>query len=106
MNERPIHRKATDDYRWDGVDLLPYKEDGRALFATVGGLVAALAVSGVIEGFVTRQEWPDVIRIGIGTVALAAFLWVQWGLGRRAALAGETGDLDPISRGARVVVAD
>ena len=41
-----------------------------------------------------------------GTVALAWFLWVQWGLGRRAALAGETGDLDPISRGARVVVAD
>ncbi|RZT58076.1 putative membrane protein SpoIIM required for sporulation [Microcella alkaliphila] len=81
-------------------------EDGRALFATVGGLVVALLVSGVIEGVVTRQEWPDVIRIGIGTVALAWFLWVQWGLGRRAALAGETGDLDPISRGARVVVAD
>ena len=35
MNERPIHRKATDDYRWDGVDLLPYKEDGRALFKTI-----------------------------------------------------------------------
>lgn len=81
-------------------------EDGRALFATVGGLVVALLVSGVIEGVVTRQEWPDVIRIGIGTVALAWFLWVQWGLGRRAALAGETGDLDPMSRGARVVVAD
>jgi uncharacterized membrane protein SpoIIM required for sporulation len=81
-------------------------EDGRALFATIGGLVVALLMSGVIEGVVTRQEWPDVIRIGIGTVALVWFLWVQWGLGHRAALAGETGDLDPISRGARVVVAD
>jgi hypothetical protein len=32
MNDRPIHRKATADYRWDEVDLLPYKEDDRALF--------------------------------------------------------------------------
>ena len=35
MNERPIHRKATDDYRWDAVDLLPYKEDDRALFKAI-----------------------------------------------------------------------
>ena len=35
MNDRPIHRKATDDYRWDGVDLLPYKEDDRALFKAI-----------------------------------------------------------------------
>jgi mannose-6-phosphate isomerase-like protein (cupin superfamily) len=34
-NERPIHRKATDDYRWDDVDLLPYKEDDRALFKAI-----------------------------------------------------------------------
>jgi mannose-6-phosphate isomerase-like protein (cupin superfamily) len=34
-SERPIHRKATDDYRWDSVDLLPYKEDGRALFKAI-----------------------------------------------------------------------
>ena len=32
---RPIHRKATDDYRWDAVDLLPYKEDDRALFKAI-----------------------------------------------------------------------
>jgi mannose-6-phosphate isomerase-like protein (cupin superfamily) len=32
---RPIHRKATDDYRWDGVELLPYKEDDRALFKSI-----------------------------------------------------------------------
>ena len=35
MNDRPIHRKATDDYRWDSVDLLPYKEDDRALFKAI-----------------------------------------------------------------------
>jgi len=81
-------------------------EDGRALFAVIGGLVAALLVSGIIEGYVTRQEWPDVVRIGIGTLALVAFLLYQWMLGRRAFRDGETGDLDPISRGARVVVGD
>ena len=81
-------------------------EDGRALFSIIGGLVAALLVSGIIEGYVTRQDWPDVIRIGIGTVALVAFLLYQWMLGGRAYRDGETGDLDPISRGARVVVGD
>src|ERR1043166_1018957 len=29
-----IHRKAKG-YRWDGVEVLPYKEDGRALFKAV-----------------------------------------------------------------------
>jgi uncharacterized membrane protein SpoIIM required for sporulation len=81
-------------------------DDGRALFSIIGGLVAALLVSGIIEGYVTRQDWPDVVRIGIGTIALVAFLLYQWMLGRRAYRDGETGDLDPISRGARVVVAD
>jgi mannose-6-phosphate isomerase-like protein (cupin superfamily) len=33
--ERPIHRKARSDYRWDGVEQLPYKEDGRALFKQI-----------------------------------------------------------------------
>ena len=33
--DRPIHRKAPDDYRWEGVELLPYKEDGRALFKAI-----------------------------------------------------------------------
>ena len=34
-NDLPIHRKATDDYRWNEVDLLPYKEDDRALFKAI-----------------------------------------------------------------------
>jgi mannose-6-phosphate isomerase-like protein (cupin superfamily) len=30
-----IHRKAERDYRWEGVERLPYKEDDRALFKSV-----------------------------------------------------------------------
>ena len=33
-HDRTIHRKAKN-YRWDGVDELPYKEDGRALFKSI-----------------------------------------------------------------------
>ena len=32
--ERTIHRKAKG-YRWEGVDELPYKDDGRALFKSI-----------------------------------------------------------------------
>jgi quercetin dioxygenase-like cupin family protein len=32
--ERKIIRKARD-YRWEGVDVLPYKEDARALYRTI-----------------------------------------------------------------------
>ena len=34
MSDPKIHRKA-NDYRWDGVEVLPYKEDGRALFKAI-----------------------------------------------------------------------
>jgi mannose-6-phosphate isomerase-like protein (cupin superfamily) len=33
--ERKVHRKAASDHRWDEVELLPYKEDERALFKSV-----------------------------------------------------------------------
>ena len=42
-------------------------EDGRAFFTIVVGLVLTLLISGIIEGYVTRQDWPWVIKIGIGT---------------------------------------
>lgn len=77
---------------------------GRALFTIVIGLALALLVSGVIEGFVTRQDWPWVIKIGIGTIALSAFLVYQWVVGGRAARAGETGDLEEFESGARQLV--
>ena len=81
-------------------------QEGRALFTIVIGLIVALLVSGVIEGFVVRQEsWPWPVRIGIGTVALGAFLFYQWVVGRRAARAGEAGDLEEYESGARQLVA-
>ena len=33
--ERAVHRKAGDDFQWEGVERRPYKEDERALFKTV-----------------------------------------------------------------------
>ena len=80
-------------------------EQGRALFTVAIGLIGSLLVSGIIEGFVTKQPWPWPIKIGIGTVALGAFLFYQWGLGRRAHRAGETGDLEEFEAGARQLVA-
>jgi len=80
-------------------------QEGRAFFTIVVGLILSLLVSGVIEGYVTRQPWPWPVKIGIGTVALAAFLFYQWVVGRRAVKAGETGDLDEFESGARQLVA-
>jgi uncharacterized membrane protein SpoIIM required for sporulation len=80
-------------------------QDGRALITVAVGLMLALLVSGVIEGFVTRQDWPWPIKIGIGTVALAGFLAYQWVLGGRAHRGGQTGDLDEFEAGATELVA-
>ena len=80
-------------------------EDGRAFFTIVVGLMLALLVSGIIEGFVTRQEWlPWPVRIGIGTAALLGFLFYQWVVGRRARKAGETGDVADFEAGAKDIV--
>ncbi|MBF4600045.1 stage II sporulation protein M [Frigoribacterium sp. VKM Ac-1396] len=81
-------------------------QDGRALVTIAVGLMLSLLVSGVIEGFVTRQAWPWPIKIGIGTVALLGFLAYQWVLGGRAHRAGQTGDLDEFEAGATQLVAD
>jgi uncharacterized membrane protein SpoIIM required for sporulation len=81
-------------------------QDGRAMFTIVIGLIISLAMSGTIEGFVTRQPWPWAIKIGIGTVALAIFLVYQWVIGRRAYRAGRTGDLDEFEAGSQQLVAD
>ena len=78
---------------------------GRSLMTVAVGLAMSLLVSGVIEGYVPRQEWPWPIKIGIGTVALLAFLFYQWILGGRAHRAGLTGDLDEFEAGAKQVVA-
>lgn len=79
-------------------------EDGRAFFTIVIGLVLSLLLSGIIEGFVTRQDWPWPIKIGIGTIALAVVVVYQWVLGRRAFRAGQTGDLGEFDAGAKQIV--
>lgn len=78
---------------------------GRALATVAVGLVLALGLSGVVEGWVTRQDWPWAIKIGIGTLALAVFLVYMLVLGRRAARAGETGDLTEYEAGTPRLVA-
>jgi uncharacterized membrane protein SpoIIM required for sporulation len=79
-------------------------EEARSLFTVAIGLILSLLVSGIIEGFVTRQPWPWAVKIGIGTVALGGFLFYQWVVGRRAFRAGHTGDLDEFESGARRLV--
>ncbi len=69
-------------------------EQGRAVMSVALGLVAVLLVSGLIEGLVTPSPLPTWARIGIGVAAEAAFLTYIVHFGRRAAKAGETGDLD------------
>ncbi len=67
---------------------------GREAITVALGLVVVLLVSGVIEAFVTPSPLPTWARIGIGVLAEAAFFAYVFRYGRRAALAGETGDLD------------
>ncbi|HEY9264768.1 MAG TPA: stage II sporulation protein M [Mycobacterium sp.] len=69
-------------------------EQGRAVIAVAVGLVAVLAAAGLIEGFVTPSPLPTFARIAIGVAAEIAFLGYVFHFGRKAAHAGETGDID------------
>jgi uncharacterized membrane protein SpoIIM required for sporulation len=66
---------------------------GREAMTIAIGLVVVLLVTGVIEAFVTPSPLPTWARVGIGVLAEAAFFAYVVRYGRRAALAGETGDL-------------
>lgn len=79
--------------------------EGRALASVAIGLVFALALAGAVEGFVTGQPWPWWLKIGIGALALAVLLFWMLVLGRRAARAGETGDLTEYEVGTPTLVA-
>ncbi|MEP6816552.1 MAG: stage II sporulation protein M [Marmoricola sp.] len=68
--------------------------EGRSAGGVALGLVAVLLVSGIIEGFVTPSGLPTWARVGIGVVAELVFLAYVYVVGRRAFLAGWTGDLD------------
>ncbi|WP_106816008.1 stage II sporulation protein M [Microbacterium timonense] len=77
---------------------------GRSLATIAIGLVFALGLSGLIEGFVTAQPWPWPVKIGIGAAALAAFLVYMLVVGRRAQRLGETGDLTEFEAGTPTLV--
>ena len=69
-------------------------EEGGSLFIVALGLVLVLAVSGVVEGFVTPAAMPGWLKIVIGALVLAGYWTYTIVLGRRAVAAGETGDLE------------
>ncbi len=68
--------------------------EGRTAGTVALGLVLVLAVSGVIEGFVTGSSLPTWSRVGIGVLAELVFLAYVFVLGRNAYLRGHTGDVD------------
>src|SRR3954454_23624949 len=72
-----------------------FAEEGRAAGVVALGLIFVLLVSGVLEAFVTPSALPTWARIGIGLLAWLGFVGYAGWFGRRAALAGETGDLAP-----------
>ncbi|MFE1645631.1 stage II sporulation protein M [Microbacterium sp. P01] len=78
---------------------------GRSLVTVAIGLVFALGLSGLVEGFVTGQPWPWPVKIGIGAAALAVFLFYMLVVGRTAARRGETGDLTEYETGTPRLVA-
>lgn len=85
------------------VDAIGYA--GRRLVIVAIGTTVFLFLSGLIEGFITRQDWPWAIKIGIGAIALASYLAYSLVLGRRAYRAGHDGDLTEHDAGYRNVYA-
>jgi uncharacterized membrane protein SpoIIM required for sporulation len=79
-------------------------QTGRATVGMAIGLTVILLVTGLIEAFVTPSSLPTWVRVGIGVVAESGFLAYVWTLGRRAARAGEYGDLEAADREAAVPV--
>ncbi|MGW4897867.1 stage II sporulation protein M [Kitasatospora sp. NPDC004240] len=73
-------------------------EEGRAIVGMSMGLAVVLAVCGILEAFVTPSGLPTWARISIGAVAEIAFLLYALVLGRKAAAAGEVGDLEAADR--------
>ncbi|MFV0252346.1 MAG: stage II sporulation protein M [Beutenbergiaceae bacterium] len=67
--------------------------EGRSLITLVLGLALVLAVSAIIEGFVTPSGLPGAVKIAIGALALALYWVYALTLGRIAARDGETGDM-------------
>ncbi|WP_028046849.1 stage II sporulation protein M [Cellulomonas sp. URHE0023] len=69
-------------------------QEGRAFITVAIGLIGTLAVSGLIEGFVTGSTLPWSLKITLGAIAVTLFWVYTIVLGRRAVRDGETGDLE------------
>ncbi len=67
-------------------------QEGRSLMIVGVGLVLALLLSGVVEGFVTGSQMVWWLKLVIGALILAAFWTYVYVLGRKAARDGYTGD--------------
>jgi uncharacterized membrane protein SpoIIM required for sporulation len=68
---------------------------GRSGMIVALGLVGVLAVSGLIEAFVTPSPLPTAIRVAIGVLIWLAFLLYVVGLGSIAQREAVSTDLDP-----------
>jgi uncharacterized membrane protein SpoIIM required for sporulation len=60
-------------------------DEGKAAASAVVALSAALALSGLVEGFVTPSGLPHWLKIALGALALGAFAAYMLVAGRRAA---------------------
>jgi uncharacterized membrane protein SpoIIM required for sporulation len=74
-------------------------EEGRSAVGVALGLVVVLAVSGVVEAFVTPSPLPTWARISIGVLVEVAFLTYVFTTGRWAFQRGATGDIAASDKG-------
>jgi uncharacterized membrane protein SpoIIM required for sporulation len=79
-------------------------QTGRATVGMAIGLAVILLITGMIEAFVTPSPLPTAVRVGIGVLAEIGFFVYVWTLGRRAAKAGEYGDVEEADREATAPV--
>jgi uncharacterized membrane protein SpoIIM required for sporulation len=79
-------------------------QTGRATVGMAIGLAVILLITGMIEAFVTPSSLPTGVRVGIGVLAELGFFVYVWTLGRRAARAGEYGDVEETDREATAPV--
>lgn len=74
-------------------------EEGRSLMMVGVGMVCALLLSGVVEGFVTGSSMVWWLKLVIGALVLALFWFYVYFVGGRAVRDGYTGDSEEPARG-------
>ncbi|GAB3048301.1 stage II sporulation protein M [Sediminivirga luteola] len=81
--------------------------EARSLLLVALGLVLLLALSALVEAYVTpNRDMPDALRIGIGAVFVAGVGVYAGTLGRRALRAGRSADLRREHAGETQIAAD